>query len=99
MGRRMARCRSIIRRFPTPGICAWRQAMLDRAAKGFRGIGRRVVNGVWRLGYASRFFLLTLVYSGTTFRRLHLAIKEDRKSTRLNSSHQKSSYAAFYLKK
>lgn len=50
--------------------------MLDRLANGFRGIGRRVVNGVWRLGYASRFFLLTLVYSGTTFRRLHLAIKE-----------------------
>ncbi len=41
-----------------------------------RMIGRRVVNGVWRVGYATRFFLLILRYSGTSFRRFHLIVKE-----------------------
>jgi len=42
----------------------------------FRNIGHRVVNAVWRIGLATRFFLLTLAYSGTSFRRFHLTIKE-----------------------
>lgn len=41
-----------------------------------RSIGRRVVNAVWRTGYATRFFLLILFYSGLSFRRFHLTIKE-----------------------
>ncbi len=41
-----------------------------------RKIGRRVVNGVWRVGVSTRFFLLILLYSGTSFRRFHLVIKE-----------------------
>ena len=41
-----------------------------------RGIGTRVVNGVWRIGYATRFFLMTLLYSGASFRRFHLTVKE-----------------------
>ena len=41
-----------------------------------RAIGHRVVNAVWRIGFASRFFLLVLFYSGTSFRRFHLTIKE-----------------------
>lgn len=44
--------------------------------KSFRNIGHRVVNAVWRIGLATRFFLLTLAYSGTSFRRFHLTIKE-----------------------
>jgi len=47
-----------------------------RAGIGLRGIGHAVINGVWRLGYASRFFGLTLFRSGTTFRRFGLAIRE-----------------------
>lgn len=43
---------------------------------GLRGIGHAVVNGVWRLGFASRFFLMTLVSSGASFRRIHLTIRE-----------------------
>jgi phospholipid/cholesterol/gamma-HCH transport system permease protein len=35
-----------------------------------------VVNGVWRTGYATRFFLMTLLYSGASFRRFHLIVKE-----------------------
>ncbi len=41
-----------------------------------RGIGRRVVDGVWRMGVATRFFLLTLLYSGQGFRRFHLIVRE-----------------------
>ncbi len=44
--------------------------------KSLRGIGKRVVNGVWRLGYGTRFFLMTLFYSGMSFRRFHLTVKE-----------------------
>lgn len=50
--------------------------MPRRAGIGLRGIGHAVINGVWRLGYASRFFGLTLFRSGTTFRRFGLAIRE-----------------------
>jgi len=39
-------------------------------------VGNRTVNAVWRLGYASRFFMMTLYYSGTSFRRFHLTVKE-----------------------
>ena len=41
-----------------------------------RSIGHHTVNGVWRLGYASRFFALILLQSGTSFRRLGLIIRE-----------------------
>ena len=41
-----------------------------------RGIGHRAVDGVWRLGYASRFLALTRASSGTTFRRLNLLVRE-----------------------
>jgi len=41
-----------------------------------RGIGSRVVNAVWRIGYATRFFLMTLYYSGLSFRRFRLTVRE-----------------------
>ncbi|MGC2167367.1 MAG: lipid asymmetry maintenance ABC transporter permease subunit MlaE [Gallionella sp.] len=41
-----------------------------------RVIGNRVINAVWRIGLASRFFVLTLLYSGSSFRRFSLIIKE-----------------------
>lgn len=41
-----------------------------------RNIGHRVIDAVWRIGTASRFFFLTLVYSGSSFRRFRLIIKE-----------------------
>ncbi|MGE5027402.1 MAG: lipid asymmetry maintenance ABC transporter permease subunit MlaE [Betaproteobacteria bacterium] len=43
---------------------------------GLRSIGHAVVNGVWRLGYASRFFMMTLISSGASFRRINLTIRE-----------------------
>jgi phospholipid/cholesterol/gamma-HCH transport system permease protein len=46
------------------------------AGKAFKGIGSRTVNAVWRIGVATRFFLLILTHSGSGFRRFHLVIKE-----------------------
>ena len=44
--------------------------------RSLRGIGARVINAVWRIGFGSRFFLMTLVYSGTSFRRFRLIVRE-----------------------
>ena len=46
------------------------------AVKAIRAIGHRTINAVWRIGMATRFFLLTLTHSGSGFRRFHLIIKE-----------------------
>ncbi|HYC44762.1 MAG TPA: lipid asymmetry maintenance ABC transporter permease subunit MlaE [Burkholderiales bacterium] len=51
--------------------------MFNRSAiLSVRGIGHHTVDGVWRLGYASRFFALTLASSGTSFRRFRLIVRE-----------------------
>jgi phospholipid/cholesterol/gamma-HCH transport system permease protein len=50
--------------------------MITTLANFFRAIGRHVNNGIWRLGYASRFLLTLLAYSGLSFRRFQLTIKE-----------------------
>ncbi len=39
-------------------------------------IGHRAINAVWRIGMATRFFFLILLYSGSSFRRFHLIVKE-----------------------
>ncbi len=41
-----------------------------------RVIGHRTINAIWRIGTAARFFLLTLMYSGSSFRRFHLIVRE-----------------------
>ena len=41
-----------------------------------RKLGAATINGVWRLGFATRFFLAMLRYSGQSFRRLPLTIRE-----------------------
>jgi len=46
------------------------------AAKTIRAIGHRTINAVWRIGMATRFFFLILIYSGSSFRRFRLIIKE-----------------------
>ena len=46
------------------------------AAETIKTIGHRAINAVWRIGMATRFFFLTLVYSGSSFRRFRLIIKE-----------------------
>ncbi len=41
-----------------------------------RQIGAMTLNGVWRLGFATRFLFLVLLYSGQSLRRVHLTIRE-----------------------
>ncbi|MDA8094793.1 MAG: lipid asymmetry maintenance ABC transporter permease subunit MlaE [Betaproteobacteria bacterium] len=50
--------------------------MIDWFLDTFGGVGQRVLHGVRRLGYATRFFLLTLAKSGTSFARFGLVVKE-----------------------
>lgn len=49
---------------------------MSGVAETLRWLGALVVNGVWRLGFAARFFVLLLVYSGQSLRRVHLTIRE-----------------------
>ncbi|MDD2686123.1 MAG: lipid asymmetry maintenance ABC transporter permease subunit MlaE [Gallionella sp.] len=46
------------------------------AAKVIKTIGHRVINTVWRIGLATRFFALILMYSGASFSRFRLTMKE-----------------------
>ena len=41
-----------------------------------RNIGHHAVESLFRLGYWSRFFVLTVLHSGTSFRRLRLIVRE-----------------------
>jgi phospholipid/cholesterol/gamma-HCH transport system permease protein len=41
-----------------------------------RAIGHHTIDSVMRFGYASRFFALTLLNSGSSWRRIHLIIRE-----------------------
>jgi len=41
-----------------------------------RKLGARVTGMVWRLGFATRFFILILKHSGTSFRRFPLTVRE-----------------------
>ena len=50
--------------------------MLSGAFDGLRGIGSRVTGGIWRLGFAVRFFAVILMKSGTSFKRLNLIVDE-----------------------
>jgi len=50
--------------------------MPERVLNKLRGIGKSVVDGIWRLGYASAFFLMVLMRSGVSFRRPSLTIRE-----------------------
>jgi phospholipid/cholesterol/gamma-HCH transport system permease protein len=45
-------------------------------ARTLEGLGNRVTSRIWRLGFAARFFIMTIVYSGAAMRRFHLTIRE-----------------------
>jgi len=49
---------------------------MHKIAKVLRGIGHRIVDRIWRLGAGARFFFYTLIYSGESFKRIHLTIRE-----------------------
>ena len=54
--------------------------MVERSLSAFmalvRASGHRMNNAVQKLGFAARFFVTILVYSGQSFRRFHLTIRE-----------------------
>ena len=42
----------------------------------FRKLGHATVDRIWRLGFATRFLFAILMHSGSSFRRLHLTLRE-----------------------
>ena len=50
--------------------------MAKRILDVISGLGHRMNDKLQRLGFAARFFVMLLVYSGQSFRRLHLTIRE-----------------------
>jgi phospholipid/cholesterol/gamma-HCH transport system permease protein len=50
--------------------------MPRRILTGVRALGRRVDDAIWRLGFATRFLLMILVYSGTALRRFGLTVRQ-----------------------
>lgn len=50
--------------------------MLDAIKESLRRLGNRVTRRIFRLGFASRFFVAILLQSGAAFRRLPLTVKE-----------------------
>lgn len=49
---------------------------MNKLLQPFASLGKRLNDRIWRLGYATRFFFAVLLYSGTSFRRFHLTIRE-----------------------
>src|SRR5512134_73967 len=49
---------------------------MNALASALARLGAAVTAGVWRLGYASRFFGYLLLHSGTALRRFHLTMRE-----------------------
>jgi len=49
---------------------------MSRIRELLEGLGARAVDWIWRLGFASRFFWMTLKYSGSSFRRFSLTVRE-----------------------
>lgn len=50
--------------------------MFKHIVSGIQHIGHQTIEGTWRLGVATRFFLLVLLKSGTSLRRFGLVIRE-----------------------
>ncbi len=50
--------------------------MVDSLLGILRGLGRNVNDRIWRLGFASRFFVAIFMHSGTALRRFTLTIRE-----------------------
>lgn len=49
---------------------------MDKLLAPFRRLGHNLVERIWRLGFAARFFIALLMCSGTAFRRLQLVARE-----------------------
>ncbi len=49
---------------------------MDKVQAFLIALGSRVTDRIWRLGFAARFFVMLLVYSGQTFSRPRLLLRE-----------------------
>jgi phospholipid/cholesterol/gamma-HCH transport system permease protein len=49
---------------------------MNRMQQILRQIGHQATDRLWRLGFASRFLLMIVLYSGTALKRFHLTIRE-----------------------
>jgi phospholipid/cholesterol/gamma-HCH transport system permease protein len=50
--------------------------MANRGTSFLQALGRRVTNGLWHLGFASRFLVAIIMHSGMALRRFPLTIRE-----------------------
>jgi phospholipid/cholesterol/gamma-HCH transport system permease protein len=72
---RMGLCISIIRHRRCVRN-SWLGSGMSRAVELIRQLGHATVERVWRLGFAARFLWVVLLYSGASFRRLPLTLRE-----------------------
>ncbi len=49
---------------------------MNAIASALRRIGALTIDGIWRLGFATRFLLAVLMNSWQSLRRIHLTIRE-----------------------
>jgi phospholipid/cholesterol/gamma-HCH transport system permease protein len=59
-----------------PATWGWGRRVDNVLVRALRHVGHLVIDGIWRLGYASRFFALVLIRSGVSFRRVALTVRE-----------------------
>jgi len=50
--------------------------LFNKLARLLRNLGRRMIERIWRLGAGARLFLLTMLYSGESFKRFNLTLRE-----------------------
>ena len=50
--------------------------LLNSLTRTLGGIGYRMTERIWRLGAGARLFFLTIFYSGESFKRFHLTLRE-----------------------
>jgi phospholipid/cholesterol/gamma-HCH transport system permease protein len=50
--------------------------LLTIIANKLRGVGHRMIERTWRLGVGARLFGLAIVYSGESFKRFNLTLRE-----------------------
>ena len=49
---------------------------MNAIASALRHIGALTIDGIWRLGFITRFLFAVLMHSGQSLRRIHLTIRE-----------------------
>ncbi len=53
-----------------------KSTLLNGITRTLRSIGNKTTERIWRLGAGARLFFLTLIYSGESYKRFHLIIRE-----------------------